>query len=285
VNLSAANPVSVTGSARNAKKKGTTMNNKRQQTNLQRPMSRRQQMWEDDWLDEEPVSTVPALRFSPTAWAKLLYFRDKSQNEVGGFGITKPDDLLFVTEFITVKQEVSCVSVKFDDEAVSKFFDEQVDLGRKPEQFARVWLHTHPGESPEPSSTDEQTFKRVFGACQWAVMFVLAQDGSTYARLSLNIGPGGQILIPVDVDYSQDFGPSDHKCWDVEYEFDLRAVEWLGTIPLKEQKPAPVQPAGCALPYDLLSEFERMEPVQRQLILDELADRPELWSGEEVCVL
>jgi len=25
-----------------------------------------------------------ALRFSPTAWAKLLYFRDKSDNEVGG---------------------------------------------------------------------------------------------------------------------------------------------------------------------------------------------------------
>lgn len=32
-----------------------------------------------------------ALRFSPTAWAKLLYFRDKSDNEVGGFGITEPD--------------------------------------------------------------------------------------------------------------------------------------------------------------------------------------------------
>ena len=78
------------------------------------------------------------LRFSPTAWAKLLYLRDKSPNEVGGFGISAPDDLLYVMEFITVKQEVSCVSVKFDDEAVGKFFDEQVDLGRKPEHFARI---------------------------------------------------------------------------------------------------------------------------------------------------
>ena len=58
-----------------------------------------------------------ALRFSPTAWAKLLYFRDKSDNEVGGFGISDPDDLLFVKEFVTVKQEVTVVSVKFDDEA------------------------------------------------------------------------------------------------------------------------------------------------------------------------
>jgi proteasome lid subunit RPN8/RPN11 len=76
---------------------------------------------------------------------------------VGGFGITTPDDLLLVTEFVAVKQEVTCVSVKFDDEAVSTFFDEQVDLGRKPEQFARVWLHTHPGDSPEPSTTDEES--------------------------------------------------------------------------------------------------------------------------------
>jgi hypothetical protein len=109
-----------------------------------------QPFWEDDWLDQEPTPREKTLRFSPTAWAKLLYLRDKSPNEVGGFGITAPDDLLFIQDFLTVKQEVSCVSVKFDDEAVSQFFDQQVDLGRKPEQFARIWLHTHPGDSPEP---------------------------------------------------------------------------------------------------------------------------------------
>ena len=57
----------------------------------------------------------PVLRFTPTAWAKLLYFRDRTDNEVGGFAITPADDLLFVTEFVTVKQEVTTVSVKFDD--------------------------------------------------------------------------------------------------------------------------------------------------------------------------
>jgi len=243
-------------------------------------MNRRQPLWDDDWLEEEPAPTIPALRFSPTAWAKLLYFRDRSENEVGGFGVTKPDDLLFVTEFIAVKQEVSCVSIKFDDEAVSKLFDEQVDLGRKPEQFARLWLHTHPGDSPEPSSTDEQTFKRVFGSCQWAVMFVLAQDGSTYARLSFNIGPGSQILIPIEVDYSQEFGPSVHELWDAEYAANIGATEWPGLPLSKEPKPAEASVPGYTLPYDFLNEFEKMEPVQRQLILDELADQPELWDRE-----
>jgi proteasome lid subunit RPN8/RPN11 len=226
------------------------------------------------------------LRFSPTAWAKLLYFRDKSPNEVGGFGITAPDDLLFVQEFITVKQEVSCVSVRFDDEAVSRFFDEQVDLGRKPEQFARIWLHTHPGDSPEPSATDQETFQRVFGGCQWAVMAIVARDSSTYARLSFNVGPGGQVLIPVEVEYSKAFGPSDHEGWDVEYEIDVRAQEWLApACANSEQTPSQPGLTDRALPYDFLDEFEGLDPVERQLILDELADRPELWSGEEVMML
>jgi len=106
------------------------------------------------------------LRFNPTAWAKLLYFRDKSDNEVGGFGIAESDDLLLITDFVAVKQQVTAVSVKFDDEAVSNFFEDQIDLGRKPEQFARVWLHTHPGDCPEPSMIDDETFTRVFGRCQ-----------------------------------------------------------------------------------------------------------------------
>ena len=226
------------------------------------------------------------LRFSPTAWAKLLYFRDKSPNEVGGFGITAPDDLLFIQEFVTIKQEVSCVSVKFDDEAVSRFFDQQVDLGRKPEQFARIWLHTHPGESPEPSTTDEDTFKRVFGGCQWAVMAIVAQDDSTYARLSFNIGPGSQILMPTEVDFSGEFSGTDHGAWNAEYEGNVKAMEWLSRPALTEGKPvAGNQMAAPPAVGDVLKEFERMDPVERQLILDDLADRPELWSGEEVFVL
>jgi len=226
-----------------------------------------------------------ALRFSPTAWAKLLYFRDKSDNEVGGFGITELDDLLFVKEFFTVKQEVTAVSVKFDDEAVADFFEDQVDLGRKPEQFARIWLHSHPGNSPEPSIIDEETFERVFGNCQWAVLFVVAQDNKTYAKLNFNVGPGGQTLIPTVVDYGQDFGPSDHELWDAEYTANIRATEWLSTRTAEDKNSDKPDLTGYALPYDFIEEFERMEPEERQFILDELADRPDLWNEEEVMLL
>ena len=226
-----------------------------------------------------------ALRFSPTAWGKLLYFRDKSDNEVGGFGVTEADDLLFVKEFITVKQQVTAVSVKFDDEAVSDYFDTQVDLGKKPEQFGRIWLHSHPGNSPEPSIIDEETFDRVFGNCQWAVLFVVAQDNKTYAKLRFNVGPGGQVLIPTEVDYCHDFGPSDHELWDAEYAANIKAVDWVTNRSTEEKTLTRNELSGYALPYDFLDEFEKMEPAERQFILDELSERPELWDEEGVMTL
>jgi len=152
-------------------------------------------------IQEFVESADPVLRFSPTAWAKLLHFRDCDESEIGGFGIATADDLLRIEEFCTVKQDTTFTSIAFDDLAVADFFESQVDSGRKPEQFGRIWLHTHPGNSAQPSGTDEETFGRVFGRCQWAVMFILARTGQCYARLRFNIGPGGEQNIPVEVDY------------------------------------------------------------------------------------
>lgn len=257
------------------------MTNKEQkpQTKIQTNLKQTQE--KSDSRAKKRRSKKLALRFSPTAWAKLLYFRDKSDNEVGGFGITEPDDLLFVKEFTTVKQEVSCVSVRFDDEAVADLFDMQVDLGRKPEQFARIWLHSHPGDSPAPSATDEETFQRVFGACQWAVMFVIAQNNNTHTRLSFNVGPGGHVLIPTEVDYSEDFGGSDRQLWDTEYAANIDAFDWRKQEPCEQTAATGNELSGYALPCDFINEFEQMEPAERQFILDELADRPELWEEEQ----
>lgn len=131
-----------------------------------------------------------------------MYFRDYGDTEISGFGISDPDDLLCIIDFKTVKQDATVASISLDDQSIADYFDAQVDAGRKPEQFFRVWLHSHPGNSPTPSNTDEETFARVFGRSDWAVMCVVAQEGKTHARLRFNVGPGGEILIPVCVDYS-----------------------------------------------------------------------------------
>ena len=168
-------------------------------------------------LPEQDEPVQPVLRFTPYAWAKLQWFCHHGETEIGGFGVTEPDDLLLIQDFVTVQQKVSSVSVAFDDEAVADLFEEQVDAGRRPEQFARTWCHTHPGDSPSPSGTDEETFSRVFGHCEWAVMFVLAKGGKTYARLRFNVGPKGQVLIPVEIDYTAQFPGSNHDAWQQEY--------------------------------------------------------------------
>ena len=234
---------------------------------------------------EQPKENKLSLRFSPTAWAKLLYFRDKTDNEVGGFGITPANNLLYVTDFITVKQQVTSISVKFDDESVADFFEDQVDLGRKPEQFARIWAHTHPGSFAEPSATDEDTFKKAFGKCQWSLMFIVAEDNKTYARLSFDVGPGGQIKIPVEVDYSHEFGPSDKEKWDAEYKANVTIDNLTSIFTTDKNAASVIDSDRLALPYDFLDDFEDMSPAERQYVLDELACEPQLWNREEVMYL
>jgi proteasome lid subunit RPN8/RPN11 len=235
----------------------------------------------------------PVLRFSPTAWAKLLFMRDVTDNEVGGFGITKADDLLFVTDFVLVKQKVTTVSVSFDDEAVADYFEDQVEIGRQPEQFGRIWLHSHPGDSPEPSYTDEQTFARVFGSCDWAIMFIVAQDGKTFAMLRFNAGPGGEVKIPVCVDYSYEFNAADFEVWQQQYLANV-VEDTVFSLNGKTKKSRNDQleeaevfgstgfdSLAVSSSEDMIEELELMHPSERQAFMDELAVRSDFWDEYE----
>jgi len=183
---------------------------------------------------------LPTLRLTPTAWAKLLYLRDAGNTEIGGFGIAAADDLLLIEDVSLVDQSCTAVAVEFDDTAVANFFDEQVDCGRRPEEFGRVWIHTHPGSSAQPSGTDEETFARVFGGTDWAVMFILARGGQTYGRLRYHLGPGVDVQLPVEIDYSRPFEGSDHAGWQAEYDRCVQEV-----IPVvSRRKPSPLELAA-----------------------------------------
>lgn len=165
----------------------------------------------------------------------MLFLRDYGDTEVGGFGITAADDLLYVEDVVLVRQECTGISVAFEDGSVADFFDQQVDEGLQIQQFARLWVHTHPGTCPQPSRTDEETFARVFGKNDWAVMFILAEGGQSYARLQFSVGPGGSLMIPVAVDYSRPFSGSDYGVWEQEYQANVNKMEFL----LVERQPSP----------------------------------------------
>lgn len=188
------------------------------------------------WRSVKPKRPETKLRFSPTAWAKLLFLRDYGDAEVGAFAVAASDDLLLIEDVQLVKQVCSWAHVAFDDESVADFYDQQVDEGRRPEQFARIWVHTHPGDCPRPSMTDEKTFDRVFGRSDWAVMFILAQEGQSYARLRFNVGPGGNSDIPVSVDYERAFPGCDVEAWEQEYLANVQPQECIRNM-LQQPRP------------------------------------------------
>jgi hypothetical protein len=126
--------------------------------------------------------------------------------------------LLLIEDVRLVVQDADWSSVVFDDAAVADFYDEQVERGRAPCQFARVWIHTHPGSSPQPSGRDEETFARAFGKCDWSVMLIVARGGASYARISFGVGPGGSWEIPVAVDFEAGFAAAKPAGWLAEYE-------------------------------------------------------------------
>jgi hypothetical protein len=159
----------------------------------------------------------PCLRFDPRAYAKFLYFRDRGDTEVGAFGISERFDPLLIRDVVLVPQRCTVFSVRFDDTGVADFFDRQTELGRHPEEFSRLWLHSHPGASPFPSAIDEETFRRVFGDCHWSVMAIVSRTGAFYARLQFAAGIKASIRIPVEFDFTQPFQGTDFERWDEEY--------------------------------------------------------------------
>jgi len=171
------------------------------------------------------------LIFSPQAWLKLQYLCHAGPTEVACFGLAEEHNPLRIDDVLVVRQRATPVTVAFDDEAVADLFDRMVDLGIAPARFARLWIHTHPGASVEPSGTDEETFHRVFGGCDWAVMAILGRTGNTYARLRFNAGPGSSLNLPVKVDWSNwpHVAPLlAHQIaeWDLEYHDLVEPQAW-----------------------------------------------------------
>ena len=192
-----------------------------------------------------------------------------------------------MSDFVTVKQEVTGASVKFDDSAVADYLDAQIDAGRRPEQFMRTWLHSHPGNWADPSQTDEETFARVFGSCDWAVMFIIGRDGKSHARLRFNVGPGGQVQIPVEVDYRHPFACSDQKAWQKEYEANVQVETYAPHSQLADLASSGLDDdvadwRDFLLPEDLIEELEAMDHDDRDMVFSELANRGVLPGESEV---
>ncbi len=166
-----------------------------------------------------PAATyATVLRFVPSAWAKILYFQKCGNTEIAGYCVTGTADPLLVTDFRLVKQECTEASFDLDPEDGAEFLEQMTDEGFMPWQCQRILAHTHPGNSPNPSATDEKNFKQVFTSPDWAIMLIVANNGAIYCRLKFNVGPGGTQMLKVEVDFSQEFPAANHEAWEEEYK-------------------------------------------------------------------
>jgi proteasome lid subunit RPN8/RPN11 len=246
-------------------------------------------------LPHRTVEPAPVLRFSPLAWLKLQMFCHASENEIGGFAVSKEGDPLYIERFETVLQGVTPVSVEFADSAVADHFDRCVDEQLVPQRFARIWCHTHPGSSAQPSLTDEKTFTRVFGECNWSVMFILSRTGQTYARLAFSAGPGGRLMLPVTVDWAalpgmlleeqNELQWQVHNWWQ-EYEQNVHALlpTWSSHRPASSSPTSRSSDPSLPTPFSLLLGDEDAadgidDSAERQLWAEEVL---ELYQLEEL---
>ncbi len=165
----------------------------------------------------EPYRSARQLQFAPLAWLKWQFLCHAGPTEVAGFGLSAIHDPLYVEDILVVSQQATAVTVAFDDAAIADLFDRMTDQEIAPDRYARIWLHSHPGASPTPSSVDEDTFARAFGGCDWSIMGILSRTSATYARLQFNAGPGGSLVIPVTVDWTS---------WPMHTALDSWLSQW-----------------------------------------------------------
>jgi len=177
---------------------------------------------------EDPVpkhireKSPTALTFTPRAWAKLAYMRDRGTSEVSGFGISHPNDPMLITDFRLVEQINTSTFTEFVDKALANYVEDMA-INEKigPARCFRVWIHTHPNMSPTPSGHDESTFARVNGESSWGVMCVVA-DTKEYARLIVNNAEGMSVQRELSVRLGL-YTPfdavteDDYKAWEQEY--------------------------------------------------------------------
>lgn len=221
---------------------------------------------------KNPIVDPSAILFTPYAWSKLLYFRDAGPTEVGGFGVAEDVERpLLITDFAVVHQECTWAFTSFDEESVDDHYDSYRARLWADQQFGRVWIHTHPGDSPDPSMVDEKTFRTRFGDADWAVMFILARGGQSYARLRTSSVSGFTIntMLDVDVIYSAPYPAAEHRLWSEEYKEKVREEKKVYTASWPQEKgnsktwtPSQLKNARDASPRKDQEDFP--EPVYSQ---------------------
>lgn len=129
------------------------------------------------------------LRIADVAFLKLIHMRDHKPYEVAMFGITTPDDPLFVQDFALVKQKVHETSTDIDPDGLADHISKYYNQGIGPINCERVWCHTHPmtgSGSANPSGKDMSTWNHADNSQKnLFVMMILSKSGEITCRVRI----------------------------------------------------------------------------------------------------
>ena len=165
------------------------------------------------------VASKNKLVFSPKAWVKILYMRDRGKTEVSGFGISSEDDPLHIIDFKLLPQLNWPTFTEFDDKASPAYLEDMYHAGFQPNRCFRVWIHTHPGMTASPSGHDHDTFERTTEMASWGVMCIVADRA--YAKLIVNAdglsGTRELTVTPSMTGVFEGVTEEDYVAWEAEY--------------------------------------------------------------------
>ncbi len=119
-------------------------------------------------------------------------------------------------------------------------------------------------------------------------------SGRCRSRLRFSAGPGGQVKIPVCVDYGYEFDAADFEVWKQQYKANV-IEDHTFSLTGKSRKDSGKQEnetdifggngfeeTSVFTSQDMLGEIDSMEPVEREIFMEELAIRSDFWDESEV---
>jgi hypothetical protein len=109
-------------------------------------------------------------------------------------------------------------------------------------------------------------------------MFILA-EGRSYARLRFNVGPGGELKIPVDVDFNTPFPGSDFTAWETEYQTNIASGSFFRPWPAEALGAGNLRHA-CRSEEEWQRELAAMDFIERRQYAEELSQWPDFEAAE-----
>ena len=128
------------------------------------------------------MTTTPKLNFTAETWQQLNYMCKRCTHRDQVFRNHTSGGQAVVTDLWFPQQTCTAATVEFDDEDIAAQIDEL--------QTHTPWMSASASGStltlataPTPVAQTIQTFSKVLGHFDWAVMAILAKGGKSYARI------------------------------------------------------------------------------------------------------